>query len=953
MQTATAESLIEILTRLIGEIHPDAVLHQDITLDSALDHDLGLDSLARMELLTRLEKEYGTRLPEKVLLTAETPRDLLRFLSGASHVTVQPSIAQPVEQQNDLGERQDVGFGRAKTLQEVLNLHLQVQPDTEHIIILQGDEEFRISYRMLHVEALKVAARLRQLQIEPGDPVAIMLPTSKDYFYSFIGVLYCGGIPVPLYPPARPTQIEEHVRRHSKIISNAGAPILITLAEVKPVARLLMSQVPELKNIVTIDELYVDSPEQIPLALNENDIAFLQYTSGSTGDPKGVILTHANLLANVRAMGKACRVTAADVFVSWLPLYHDMGLIGAWFGSLCHGCRLVVMSPLTFLARPERWLRAIDRFGGTLSASPNFGYEICATRLDDSTLEGLNLESWRMAFNGAEPVIPETLRQFQLRFQKYGLDPGTLAPVYGLAESSVGLAFPDPGRGAKIDRINRESFSVLAHAVPADQDDSSSALEFVCCGRPLPGHQIRIVDEQDRELPERQEGRLQFKGPSSTSGYYRNAAETRKLFQGEWLESGDMAYMAEGEVYLTSRKKDIIIRGGRNIYPHELEEAVGNLAGIRKGSTAVFASRKQRDSAERLVVLTESRQRKEEKLQELKRRVHSVALDLLGIPADEVVITPPGTVLKTSSGKIRRAACRQLYESGHIGRKKSAVWLQLARMGVASVKPMLQRFLSRLKAVLYAGYCWLILGIIGAGVWCGVMLLPGRANCWKFAAGAVRLLCKIAAIPVSIDGLENIPAGGKYILVSNHMSYLDSIILTGFLPEHVSYVAKAELGANLFLRAALRKLDVFFVERFDAEKGVEDTRKIAAGLHRGKRPLFFAEGTLQRMAGLLPFQMGAFMLASEEKVSVIPVVISGTRNILRGDSWFPRRGRVTISIASPVLPKSLGWQGAIELRDSVRSEMLQRLREPDLAGEFTSLLQMDIQHPQVRPRDGS
>jgi 1-acyl-sn-glycerol-3-phosphate acyltransferase len=514
----------------------------------------------------------------------------------------------------------------------------------------------------------------------------------------------------------------------------------------------------------------------------------------------------------------------------------------------------------------------------------------------------------------------------------------------------VGLAFPAPGSEVRIDRIARDTFSRYGKAVAAGEDDPSP-LEFVCCGRPLPGHQIRVVDEQDRELPERQEGRLQFKGPSSTGGYFRNAEETRGLFHGEWLDSGDLAYSAEGEIYLTGRKKDIIIRGGRNIYPHELEEAIGEIPGIRKGSTAVFASGKGHDSSEKLVVLTETRQRREETLRELKKSIDGVAIDLVGAAADEVVITPPGTVLKTSSGKIRRSACRQLYESGHIGRRKPAVWLQLARMALAGVGPMMRRVFARVASLLYASYCWLILCLLGAGAWCGLMVLPAGRRCWQLAAVAVRLLCRLTGIGVTTSGLENIPVDERYLLVSNHMSYLDSILLTGVLPRHANYVAKAELAENPFLLAALKKLEVLLVDRFDAEKGVADSKKIAEGLRKGMRPLFFAEGTVQRMPGLLPFQMGAFLLASEEGVAVVPVVITGTRGILRAGSWFPRHGRVQVVFGQPCLPTATGWQGAIELRDRVRKEIVQRLGEPDLAGEFTSLSQMDIKRPIEKNKD--
>ncbi len=942
----TPESLVNLVVKLMKELHPEAASHQEITLDSSLDRDLGLDSLARMELLVRLEKKYGSRLPEKILAYAETPRDLLRHLTHTSREKITEPVTKGMPQAKP-GERLEAGFAKAGTLLEVLEQQAQLQPDTLHITLLEEDGETNITYGMLRQKAIRVAVCLRRFQLDPRETVAIMLPTGADYFYSFMGILYAGGIPVPLYPPARPAQIEEHIRRHRKIISNARASILITIPEVRPVARLLMGQVPELKRILTVEELYDDQPENIPMQCSSGDIAFLQYTSGSTGDPKGVVLSHQNLLTNIRVMGQVCQVTTRDVFISWLPLYHDMGLIGAWFGSLCHGCRLVVMSPLSFLARPVRWLRAIERYGGTLSASPNFGYELCNTRLDEAELEGLDLHSWRMAFNGAEPVIPKTMRRFQERFEPYGLQRGALAPVYGLAETTVGLAFPNPGSGVICDRVVREIFVSMGKAEPAgDQDDS--ALEFISCGKPLPAHQIRIIDGQGRELPERRQGRLQFKGPSATSGYFRNAEETGKLFVGEWLDSGDLAYIAAGNVYITSRQKDMIIRGGRNIYPHELEEAVNTIPGIRKGCTAVFASTSKGDTTEKLVVLTETRKTKESELQELKRQIKMVSMDLLTIVPDDVVIAKPGTVLKTSSGKIRRAACRKFYEKGLLGRPKAAVWLQLIRMALASVKPLLRRLGERVASVVYASYCWLLLGFTGALVWCGLMVLPAGEKGWQLASRAVRLLCRLMGIGIKLTGVENIPLGRQYLLVSNHMSYLDSIILTGILPEPCNFVAKAELAGNPLLKAALEKLEVFFVDRFDAGQGVEDTRKIDEGVQHGKKPIFFAEGTLQRMPGLLPFQMGAFVLASRKELPVVPVIIQGTRNMLRSGSWFPRRGVVHVSFAPSCQTVGKEWEDAVELRNHVRKAMLARLDEPDLAGEYSSLLQMEIERPKLK-----
>src|SRR3989442_11904506 len=311
-----------------------------------------------------------------------------------------------------------------------------------------------------------------------------MLPTSGEYFFSFAGTLLAGGTPVPIYPPARAVQIEEHLRRHVGILTNALATALITVPRALVLATLLKSQVPSLRMVCTVEELSSStvSPERV--TAHANDIALLQYTSGSTSSPKGVVLTHANLLANLRAMGQVLQVSSEDVFVSWLPLYHDMGLIGAWLGSLYYAYPLVVRSPLTFLARPERWLWALHRHRGTLSGGPNFGYELCLRKLDEAALDGLDLSSWRFAFNGAEPVSATTMQDFQQRFARYGLRPQALAPVYGLAETSLGLTFPPQGRGLPVDRIDRGAVSPPCPALPAGGGPTDVGV--VVAGRPAP-----------------------------------------------------------------------------------------------------------------------------------------------------------------------------------------------------------------------------------------------------------------------------------------------------------------------------------------------------------------------------------------------------------------------------------------------------------------------------------
>ena len=614
----------------------------------------------------------------------------------------------------------------------------------------------------------------------------------------------------------------------------------------------------------------------------------MQYTSGSTGNPKGVALTHANLLANIRAFGPALEVGAGDVFVSWLPLYHDMGLIGAWFGTLYYGVPLVLMSPLAFLARPTRWLRAIHRHRGTLTAAPNFAYELCARKLPEQTLEGLDLSSMRVAMNGSEPVSMDTLEAFARRFAAYGLRREALMPVYGLAECSVALAFPPPGRAPHADVIERETLMREGRAVPA-KSESVPALQVVSCGRPLPGHQIRIVDGTGREVPDRVQGRLEFQGPSTTAGYFRSPEQTRKLFHDEWLDSGDYAYIADGEVYITGRVKDLIIRGGRNIHPQDLELAIGNTAGIRKGCVAVFASPDPASGTERLVVLAETRETDAAARERLIRDIQAVAVDLVGLPADDVVLAPPHTVLKTSSGKIRRAASRDYYERRGLSTRPAPVALQFARLTLSAAVPELRRGLRAVAALLYAGYAWTVLFLVAIPTWALVSFARrprlGRVVChW-----AARLVAALAGIRVHATGLENLP-DGPHLLASNHASYIDAIVLGAVLPPRHAYVfvAKREFAQRWIPRLFLRGIDAVLVERFDPRQGVDDVGRVEQAARGGASPVFFPEGTFDRRPGLRDFRLGTFLVAAHTGLPVVPAGLRGTRSILRGEGWFPR-----------------------------------------------------------------
>ncbi len=927
------QSVLQIVQKLVLELDPDALSSGPIHLKSNLDEDLSFDSLTRAELLTRIESHFNVSLPEHALSTIDTPEDIVDAILKAapSHDTkFRAELANHTDLEAVESQPTDV-----TTLQQLLDWHVDNHPDRPHLYVYQNaDDVAEVSYRKLKDKALQIAAGLIEQGIEPGDCVAIMLPTSNDYFYSFFGILYAQAIPVPIYPPARANQIEDHLTRHANILNNAQAKLLITVPEATPLAHLLRLQVQSINSVTTASELKTTSTIDVRRA-KATDIAFLQYTSGSTGVPKGVTLTHSNLLANIRAMGKVVGATSKDVFVSWLPVYHDMGLIGAWLGSLYHAMPLVIMSPLLFLTKPQRWLQAIHRYKGTLSPAPNFAYELCVARVKESDLEGLDLSSWRLSWNGAEPVSPQSIKNFTDKYSKYGFRPETMSPVYGLAESSVGLTFPVKVRLPRIEYFQRESLSHFGRAVITDKN-TDNAIPIIGLGFPLPGHQIRIVDELGKELPEGEEGELEFKGPSATQGYYRNPEKTQILYHDDWLVTGDRAFTIGGELFLTGRTKDIIIKAGRNIYPHELEQAVADVPGVRKGCVAAFGGHDSRSGTEKLVVLAESRESNEESITQIKKHINALALNLLGSPADDIVIGPPHTIPKTSSGKIRRSACKELYEKGTLFKQQRAPWLQAIHLAIAGVKPQLRKYVRTLFDVGYAAYTWLVMCLLAPIVWILVALLPSKKWCWKVTQFGSKAMISLTGSKCLVKGIENLPMQDKpSILVANHCSYLDGLVLIATTGLSCRFVAKSELLSNPFARIFLTKLGTEFVERFDVEKSVVDAKRLFDDLKENQPLVVFPEGTLYRMAGLHPFHMGAFIAAANSGIPVTPITLCGTRSKLRGNSLFPRRGDISVTIGKTLYPDGTGWKAAISLRDKARDDILSHCGEPDITPHLT------------------
>ncbi len=907
----TAEQLLALAEELAAEVRP-GFKRGGLTLDSSLQNDLGIDSLARVELLLRIEKAFRTAVPESAAMGAETLRDLLRALESGRPAgeTAAASTAAPAERLPEMPVA-------AKTLVEALEWYARHHRDRVHITLVEeGDHTQSIAYGQLWDEAGEIAAGLRARDLQPAQPVALMLQTCREYFQSFFGVLRAGGIPVPLYPPAKATQIEEHVKRQAGILNSCLAAMLIASEEAKRPAALVKSLAPSLKDVVTPGELRVAgaSPETPPI--RPGDTALLQYTSGSTGAPKGVTLSHANLLANIRAMQQASGIGSTDVFISWLPLYHDMGLIGAWLGSLYSGARAVLMSPMLFLARPPRWLKTMSRERGTISAAPNFAYDLCATKLPEHDVAGLDLSPWRLAFNGAEAVHADTLERFIERFAKQGFRREAMAPVYGLAENCLGVTFPPPGRGPRVDRVRRDDFLHRRRATPAEPGDPA-ALTFVGCGKPLPNLEVRIVDEHGREAGEREHGRLQFRGPSATGGYYRNAEATRKLFDGDWVETGDLAYVADGEVFPAGRAKDLIIKGGRNIIPTEIEEAVTGIPGVRRGCVAVVGVHDPKTGTERVVVIAETALKGTDERAALSKAIAEAATPLLEGPPDEVVLAAPRTVPKTPSGKIRRGAARELYEKGAFHREPPGAAAQMLHIVFAAAVPEMRRFFRAAGARLYAAWSWWVFLVVALPCWLTTVLGPTLAFRRATLRLWMRLVLRLIAIPVRRSGLDRLPPD-PVILAPNHQSYLDAIVLSAALPPRFGFVVKRELARNVVLAPLLRRVGAVFVERFDPEQSVQDTEGVAAALRGGRSLVIFPEGTFRREPGLLPFRMGAFVTAAQTGTAIVPVVMRGTRDVLRDKTWAPRRGVVSVVAGEAVKPRGTDWAEAVRLRDEVR-----------------------------------
>jgi 1-acyl-sn-glycerol-3-phosphate acyltransferase len=759
-----------------------------------------------------------------------------------------------------------------------------------------------------------VAGGLREGGVAKGDRVALMLRTERAFFEGFFGTLIAGAVPVPLYPPVRAADLLAYTRRQQGILRNAEARVLITIAEAERLASLMRGQVPSLETITTPEYLPRRDAQTRWGPTNPGDPALIQYTSGSTGDPKGVLLSHANILANVRAIGDALDIRSDDVAVSWLPLYHDMGLIGLWLGALYFGVPASIMSPLAFLSRPSRWLWAIHAHRATVSAAPNFAFDLCARKVTDDEIRGLDLSSWRVAINGSEAVSPETIEAFTRRFAPYGFKPEAMCPAYGLAEAAVALTLGPLRRAPRVDTIAREPFERTRQLQPAAPGEAR-ALRFVSCGLPLRGHGVRIVDRSDQPVGERVEGRIQFRGPSVTGGYFRRAETTRAAMHDGWMDSGDLGYQVGGELFVTGRVKDLIIQGGRNICAEEVETITSSVPGIRRGCVAAFGVPDRATGTERLVVVAETRAQARTQREALERAVRDRLVDGIGSPPDAVVIPDPHTVLKTSSGKIRRSAMREAYVQGTLGKHRS-VLQQRTRLIADALGARTRKAGDWLGRAILTAWIVFVLVLSLPVLWAYLALRrPGRhadraIKRWSRLALTV---CGLRPHVVGIDHLRTMCSG---ILVANHASYIDSIVVMAALPVDFHFVAKRTLAEYPLIGTVIRKAEHITIEKAGLSDRLAGADEVERRLREGARLMIFPEGTFVRASGLLPFRLGAFRAAVDTGRPIVPVAIAGTRYVLPDGTWLFRHGPITLTIGAPIEPQAQRWPEMVRLRDA-------------------------------------
>ncbi len=524
------------------------------------------------------------------------------------------------------------------------------------------------SYSEACREAKRIGACLQTLGLTKGDRLALVLNAPEDFVLSFLGAVSMGVMPVPMYPPLALGRLDNYIDRAAGILRVSGAKALLTTKELIPLLQPVLSRVPTLQSILDIEDLQqmgdlpLNEPETKP-----DEPCFLQFTSGSTSAPRGVIVTHRNLIANAKATIKSLEIHPdTDRAVSWLPLYHDMGLIGFVIATLVAQIPVVFIPTIAFVKHPGVWMETVHKYRATITFGPNFAFDLAAKRAPKTSRINPDLSCLRVLGCGAEPINPKTMESFIAAFAPLGLKPNAVLPCYGMAEATLAIAFDHlhkPMQKLVIDRHAYETRSI-ARPIGSDEEvaDPKRKFELVSCGRTFPGHEIRILNDRGKPLPEGQVGEIVFRGPSVTPGYFQNPEASRQLLQGGWLHTGDLGFILNGDLYVSGRQKDLVIINGRNYPPQAIEWIVEEIAGIRKGSVVAFSV--NGDSTEKLVIIAETTMTNSE---ELALAIGNQVRSALGLAVHKVVLVGRGSIPKTSSGKLQRRQTKALFEGGQLG----------------------------------------------------------------------------------------------------------------------------------------------------------------------------------------------------------------------------------------------------------------------------------------------
>ncbi|HEX8818296.1 MAG TPA: AMP-binding protein, partial [Archangium sp.] len=560
------------------------------------------------------------------------------------------------------------------TLLHCLRQRASERPDTVAYTFVGDDEsdETRISYQELDRRARAIAAALQRMNAQ-GERAVLLYPPGLDYVAAFLGCLYAKTIAVPAYPPDI-GRLHRSLPRLQAILQDAGATLLLTNEMILSLVGALEEQAPMLRErrwlaTDTLETGLEDAwrePE-----VTSDTLAFLQYTSGSTGTPKGVMLTHSNLVHNSHLIGHAFELGERSVAVNWLPPYHDMGLIGGILQPLYNGFHGVLLSPITFLQRPLRWLQAISRHGGTCAGGPNFAFDLCVRKISPEQREGLKLSTWDVAFSGAEPIRAQTLERFAEAFAPQGFRPEFFYPCYGLAEGTLiaaGGIKAEPVRAVRFeaDALQRGRGEVRA-------EGTEGTVTLVSSGMNLPWQTLTVVDPKtNTALPDGQVGELWMTGPSVATGYWERPEENARVFgarlatgEGPFLRTGDLAFLQDGQLFITGRLKDLLIIRGRNHYPQDLEKTLEEShPAIRPGCSAAFSV--DVEGEERLVVAAEVNSRQAVDVQTLSANIRQAISEHHELSVHAVLLLQAGALPKTSSGKVQRHACRNGFLDGSL-----------------------------------------------------------------------------------------------------------------------------------------------------------------------------------------------------------------------------------------------------------------------------------------------